>query len=991
MAATTGASSIDTLLQNQRTRFQDTLPTQPELQAHLAANAVVQNALERLWLGSDYAFALCCDAPALLLDLLQSGELERGHEDWDALLARCVSGIGMEHAAPLERLKKQLRRFRKREYLRILWRDLNGKAPLLDTTRELSLLADACIRYAIATLTPEVRRLHGIPYDAQGNEQQLIVLAMGKYGAYELNLSSDIDLILAYPEDGETTVTPEFQREAPLAKVSTVQQYFSRLGQLLSQALDTVNADGFVFRVDLRLRPYGTHGALALSLDAMEEYYLAQGRDWERFAMIKARAVTGTPESTAALMQVLRSFTYRRYLDFATIAALRDLKAQIEQQVRRKGLHDNIKLGRGGIREIEFIVQVMQLIFGGRRQALQRNSLLEAMAALVNEGLMQEADAQVLRDGYLFLRKLEHAVQGLRDQQTHLYPDNVDDELRCARVLGYGGTQALREKLEEVRDAVALRFAQLITEPETQNSLQEDGELRQMWLGTLDAERAVQVLQARGFETAAEVLDVCKRYRDSRQFLMLDATSRQRMDRFMPRLLARLQQEARPGFAFNRVFPFVQAVAQRTAYLVLLMESAVALNQLITLCVHSSWVLALLCRYPVLLDELLRPLARPPAREELHDLLQRQLLRVAEDAAEEQLSAIQIFKQEQALVVAASELSGTLPLMKVSDALSWVAETILQAIMAMAWRQLVARYGEPVNADDGSGSAEFVIIAYGKLGGIELNYGSDLDLVFVHDAHPERETSGGNDGRRIGSTAFYAQLGQKILSLLGTSTFTGKLYEIDLRLRPSGASGALVSSIAAFQNYQEQQAWTWEHQALVRSRVVAGSMRLAQRFDAIRAEVLRQPRDPGVLAHDVVSMRHKMRHQLGGKAGADKFKLKHDAGGLVDIEFIVQYLVLRYGAEQPGLLRWPDNMRLLDEAAVAGVLGADDAHALQTIYIQYRTLVHRHALENEVYELDSAACAPQRARVTAIWNVLFAGITPGELNRRHGSEGHAPP
>jgi glutamate-ammonia-ligase adenylyltransferase len=982
---------IDTLLQTQRARFQDTLSSQPELQAHLAANAAVQGELERLWLGSDYAFALCCDDPALLLDLLQSGELERSHEDWDAQLARCVSGIGMEHAAVLERLKKQLRQFRKREYLRILWRDLNGKAQLLDTTRDLSLLADACIRYAIAALTPEVRRLHGIPYDAKGNEQQLIVLAMGKYGAYELNLSSDIDLILAYPEDGETTVTPEFHQEAPLAKVSTTQQYFSRLGQLLSQALDTVNADGFVFRVDLRLRPYGTHGALALSVDAMEEYYLAQGRDWERFAMIKARAVTGSAEATAALMQVLRSFTYRRYLDFATIAALRDLKAQIEQQVRRKGLHDNIKLGRGGIREIEFIVQVMQLIFGGRRPALQRNSLLEAMSALVSEGLLPDVDAQVLKESYYFLRKLEHAVQGLRDKQTHLYPNNVDDELRCTYVLGLGSAQELRQKLEDIRNAVALRFAQLITEPEAQNSMQEDGELRQVWLGTLDPERAVQLLQSRGFETATDMLDVFKRYRDSRQFLMLDATSRQRMDRFMPRLLVRLQKEAKPGFAFSRVFPFVQAVAQRTAYLVLLMESAVALNQLIRLCVHSSWILELLCRYPVLLDELLRPLDRPPAREELHDLLQRQLLRVAEDAVEEQLSAIQIFKQEQALVVAASELSGTLPLMKVSDALSWVAETILQAIMAMAWRQLVARYGEPVNADDSSGTAEFVIIAYGKLGGIELNYGSDLDLVFVHDAHPERDTSGGKDGRRVSSAAFYAQLGQKILSLLGTSTFTGKLYEIDLRLRPSGTSGALVSSIAAFQNYQEQQAWTWEHQALVRTRVVAGSKRLAQCFDTIRANVLRQPRDPAVLAHDVVSMRHKMRHQLGSKAGADKFKLKHDAGGLVDIEFIVQYLVLRHGGEQPGLLRWPDNMRLLDESAAAGVLSEDDAHALQTIYIQYRTLLHRHALENEAYELGSDACAPQRARVMAIWNALFAGITPGELSRRHGSEGLAPP
>ncbi|MDR2213501.1 MAG: bifunctional [glutamate--ammonia ligase]-adenylyl-L-tyrosine phosphorylase/[glutamate--ammonia-ligase] adenylyltransferase [Pseudomonadales bacterium] len=990
MAVTTGDPALDTLLNDQRTRFQEVLSAEPQLHAHLAAHGALQDELERLWLGSDYAFTLCRDEPALLLDLLQSGDLERRYEDWDARLAHCVARVGEEHGAVLERLKKQLRHFRKREYLRILWRDLNGKAGLFDTTGDLSQLADACLRYAIAALTPEARRLHGIPYDANGREQQLIVLAMGKYGAYELNLSSDIDLIFVFPEDGETTVTPEFQRGAPLAQVSTAQQYFCKLGQLLTQALDTVNADGFVFRVDLRLRPYGSHGVLALSVNTLEEYYLAQGRDWERFAMIKARAVTGDADTVAYLMQVLHAFTYRRYLDFATIAALRELKAQIEQQVRRKGLRDNIKLGNGGIREIEFIVQVLQLIFGGRRQALQQNALLGAMHALVSEGLLPAEDAQELQDAYCFLRKLEHAIQGLYDKQTQLYPDNAQDELRCAFALGFADAPALRQRLEQVRATVATHFSQLIAEPQTSRGAAEEGELKQLWLGTLDGERAAQLLQTQGFDNAQDMLDVFKRYRESRQFLSLDATSRQRMDRFMPLLLARLRREARPGFAFTRVFPFVQAVAQRTAYLVLLMESAVALNQLVLLCVQSSWVQELLCRYPVLLDELLRPLQQPPARQELHELLQRQLLRIDENEAEEQLSAIQLFKQEQTLVVAASELSGTLPLMKVSDALSWLAETVLQAVLALAWRQLTARYGEPVNANGQSGTAEFLIIAYGKLGGIELSYGSDLDLVFVHDADPEQETTGGGTGRRINSAAFYAQLGQKILSLLGTSTFTGKLYEIDLRLRPSGSSGALVSNLAAFAQYQEQQAWTWEHQALVRARVVAGSSSLARRFDSLREAVLRLPRDPVILARDIVSMRHKMRQQLGSKTDADKFKIKQDAGGLVDIEFIVQYLTLRHGAQHPGLLRWPDNMRLLDEAAAAGVLSAADAQTLQTIYLEYRALLHREVLDNTPETFGSDAFAEQRAKVTAIWNELFANIEPGELSHGRGVEGRLP-
>lgn len=991
MAVTTGEPSLAALRQQQRTLFQDTLNANPELARYLRANPIKQVELERLWLGSDYVFELCRNEPQLLLDLLQSGDIERVYKDWDARINHFVGKLAYEHSVVLERLKKELRQFRKREYLRILWRDLNDKAQLLETTRELSLLADCCIRYALKVLAPEVQRQHGLPLDSEGREQDLIVLAMGKYGAYELNLSSDIDLIFAFPEDGETTVTPELQEKYPRVQSCTIRHYFAKLGQLLTQALDTVTADGFVFRVDLRLRPYGSHGALALSVDAMEEYYLAQGRDWERFAMIKARAVTGAFYAVAPLMQALRSFTYRRYLDFAAIAALRELKAQIEQQVRRKGLQDNIKLGNGGIREIEFVVQVLQLIFGGRRASVRQNALLDAMAALVQEKLLPEADAKVLADAYRFLRKLEHAVQGLRDKQTHLYPQDPLDELRCAYVLGFSSAQALREKLEEVRNAVALLFGQLIAEPQAQQNVQEDVELQQVWQGVLDAERAQQILEARGFKNAQSLLDVLKRYREGRQFLMLDRTSRQRMDLFMPRLLQRLQQEANPDFAFERVFPFVQAVTQRTAYLVLLMESQVALNQLIKLCVLSPWVQELLCRYPVLLDELLRPLDKPPAREELQDLLQRQLLRIGENAVEEQLSAIQLFKQEQVLAVAASDLSGTLPLMKVSDALSWVAETVLKALLAMAWRQLVARYGTPINADGSTGEAEFVIIAYGKLGGIELNYGSDLDLVFVHDADLDQDTTGGGDGRRINSAAFYVQLAQKILSLLNTSTFSGKLYEIDLRLRPSGSSGALVSSVEAFRQYQEQQAWTWEHQALVRARVVAGSERLAQRFEAIRAVALQQHRDAEQLAQDIVSMRHKMRQQLGSKPGANKFKLKQDAGGLVDIEFIVQYLVLRHGKEHPTLLRWPDNMRLLDEAAAAGVLTAEDAHALQSIYIEYRSLLHRRALENANYELDGKAYAEQRAKVAEIWNKLFAGVEPRELRHGPSQEEHATP
>jgi len=984
--------ALTSLLDNYRSRFTQVLATHPALAQSLARDdAALTGQLERVWTGSDYAASVCLETPDILQNLLTSGDLQRNYADWSAHLEQCVTQAGIELADVSERLKKQLRWFRKREYLRIMWRDLVGTSPLMDTTRDLSLLADSCLHYALRELTPVCHALYGLPLDAQGHEQQMIVLAMGKYGAYELNLSSDIDLVLVFPEGGETTLTPEFKQQHPRAQQVTIQQYFCKLGQLLNAVLDTTTADGFVFRVDLRLRPYGSAGALALPVDAMEEYYLTQGRDWERFAMIKARAVTGDPGPIAELMQVLRSFTYRRYLDFATIESLRALKLQIEQQVRRKGLHNNIKLGRGGIREIEFIVQVLQLIFGGRHVHLQCNSLLLAMQGLVQEGCLPAADASALEDSYYFLRRLEHTIQGLEDKQTHLYPDDALSELRCAIVLGFADAQALRTSLESVRDTVASLFAQLITDSSGDKQDRVDKDLAQVWCGGLDDDKALELLEDKGFTDARELLRTIVAYRNSRQGVALDTISRERMDCFMPLLLTRLMQEAAPEFTFLRIFPFVQAVAQRSVYLMLLLENPLALDQLIHLGTVSPWVMEQLCRYPVLLDELLRPLSQPPGLAALQDTLQRQLLRIPESALDELLGAIQLFKQEQILTVAAAELSGTLPLMRVSDALSWIAETVLQQIMLLAWQQLAGKFGMPVNANGESGQMEFIIIAYGKLGGIELNYGSDLDLVFMHDADPDRDTTGGESGLTLSSSAFYVQLGQKILSMLNTHTMTGKLYEIDMRLRPSGASGALVSNLAAFKQYQEQDAWTWEYQALVRARVVAGSQALAGRFASLRTAILGTERDAVKLQQDIVSMRHKMRKQLGSRPEQQQFRLKQDAGGLVDIEFIVQYLVLRYGKAHAELLQWPDNMRLLDEAIAAGVLPEKDARSLQEIYIEYRTLLHRHALDKQPYVLGPQDYAGQRELVTAVWHRLFAGIEPGELHKGQKEQtGHSP-
>ncbi|MES2625345.1 MAG: bifunctional [glutamate--ammonia ligase]-adenylyl-L-tyrosine phosphorylase/[glutamate--ammonia-ligase] adenylyltransferase [Pseudomonadota bacterium] len=965
---------LDQLLKRQEERFNTTFESYPHAFTQLQHNAHLHAELQKLWIASDYAADVCCTNPWLFADLLQTGDLFVEYASWDQQLPEFIRRLPPELISgdPLTVLRQQLRYFRKREMLRIIWRDVNSDVALMDTCGDLSMLADVCVAYAIAQLTPVCQQAHGIPLDENGDEQQLIVLAMGKYGADELNMSSDIDLIFAFPESGETTVTPALKEKAPQAQVTSTQQYFCKLGQLLINMLDTVTSDGFVFRVDMRLRPYGSTGALALSIDAMEEYYQSQGRDWERFAMIKVRAVTGQAAAAKRLLGILRSFSFRRYLDFATIASLRDLKAQIEQQVRRKGMSANIKLGAGGIREIEFIVQVLQLIYGGKHPHLQQRRLLDALAELVQQECIGPGDADALRSSYLFLRKLEHAIQALEDKQTHNYPADVFSEFRIATSLGMKDAEELRTVLATVRKTVAGHFADLIAEPARGERAHTDPDLTFIWQGSLERDKALEVLTQKGFKPAEGVLETIDNYRKSRQVLAMEPAARERMDRFIPLLLARLTQEEDPALGFSRIFTFVQSVAQRTIYLVLLLENPLALSQLIKLCTASPWVVEQLSRHPALLDELLRPLSQPPARLELQDMLRQQLLRVASNELDEQLNSLQYFKQEQILTVAAAELSGTMPLMKISDYLTWLAEVILSYVLDLAWQQLTTKYGFPRNAAGESGAIDFIVIAYGKLGGIELNYGSDLDLVFMHDGHAEKDTTGGAAGLVINSSAFYVQLGQKILSLLNTQTHTGKLYEIDMRLRPSGASGTLVSSKESFSRYQKQDAWTWEHQALVRSRLIAGATALAEDFETIRREVLGKQRDHGKLVHDIVSMRQRMRKELGSKKPEATFHLKQDAGGLVDIEFIVQYLVLNDAWHCPQLLGFSDNMRLLDVAAAQHILPRVQAEQLQEVYIEYRTRLHRLALEKGSYLLPATDYFAERQAVLAIWDSLFA-------------------
>lgn len=928
---------------------------------------------DRVTAASDFVLQQAIQNPAMLLELLASGDLDRGFNSGELReqIARAVEQAGSE-----DDLARVLRRQRARQQVRIIWRDLNRQADLVQTCLDLSDMADACIDNAYQWLYARHCQQFGTPIGRRSGEQQhMVVLGMGKLGAVELNLSSDIDLIFAYPEGGETQGV-----KRPLDN----QEFFIRLGQRLIKALDPITVDGFVFRVDMRLRPYGSSGALVLSFNALEQYYQDQGRDWERYAMIKARVVAGDQQAGAQLLDMLRPFVYRRYLDFSAIDALRTMKQLIQQEVRRKGMAENIKLGSGGIREVEFIAQAFQLIHGGRDLSLQQRPLFKVLATLEGQGYLPAAVVGELREGYEFLRYTEHAIQAIADRQTQMLPDDDLDRARIAFMMGFADWSAFHERLMYWRGRTAWHFAQLIADPDedtqADDTLAIGGEWLPLWEEAHDAESACRQLQEAGFNDAHQALKRLEDLRGSPQLRAMQRLSRERLDAFIPRLLAQAVEHADPDLVLERVLPLVEAVARRSAYLVLLTENPDALRRLLTLCAASPWIAEQIARFPLLLDELLNEarLFNPPLAPELAAELRERLTRIPEDDLEQQMEALRHFKLAHNLRVAASEIAGALPLMKVSDYLTWLAEAILEQVLALAWHQTVARHGVPKRADGSDCDPAFVIVGYGKVGGIELGHGSDLDLVFIHDGDPSLETDG---AKPIDSAQFFTRLGQRIIHLLTAQTNSGQLYEVDMRLRPSGAAGLLVSSVSAFGRYQQNEAWTWEHQALVRARVLVGCRQTGAAFEQVRGAVLAKPRDLDTLRDEVSEMRAKMRDNLGTRLtqagrGANAFEVgaafdvKQDAGGIVDIEFMVQYAALAWSGNHPALLQYTDNVRILEGLEQAGLLPAADAGLLREAYKAYRSAAHRQALQKQAGVIPGDQFIDERREVMRIWGEL---------------------
>ncbi|GLH36882.1 bifunctional [glutamate--ammonia ligase]-adenylyl-L-tyrosine phosphorylase/[glutamate--ammonia-ligase] adenylyltransferase [Pseudomonas moraviensis] len=927
----------------------------------------------RVSAASEFVIEQSVRDPLMLLSLVASGELDRPFAPGEL---RAQIAAAANSAQNEDELGRALRRQRARHQVRIIWRDLTRQADLVQTCRDLSDMADATIDQAYQWLYSRHCEQFGTPTGRRSGEpQQMVILGMGKLGAVELNLSSDIDLIFAYPEGGETV---------GVKRSLDNQEFFIRLGQRLIKALDPMTVDGFVFRVDMRLRPYGSSGALVLSFNALEQYYQDQGRDWERYAMIKARVVAGDQVAGAQLLDMLRPFVYRRYLDFSAIEALRTMKQLIQQEVRRKGMADNIKLGSGGIREVEFIAQAFQLIHGGRDLSLQQRPLLKVLSTLEGQGYLPPAVVSELREGYEFLRYTEHAIQAIADRQTQMLPDNAQDQARIAFMLGFADWSAFHEQLMFWRGRVAWHFAQVIADPDEEEGSESEvvvgGEWLPLWEEEQDEEAACRQLQEGGFVDAGKALKALAGLRGSPQLRAMQRLGRERLDAFIPRLLAQAVEHDNPDLVLERVLPLVEAVARRSAYLVLLTENPGALRRLLTLCAASPWIAEQITRFPLLLDELLNEgrLFKPPLAPELAAELRERLTRIPEDDLEQQMEALRHFKLAHRLRVAASEIAGSLPLMKVSDYLTWLAEAILEQVLALAWRQTVAKYGTPLRTDGTLCDPGFIIVGYGKVGGIELGHGSDLDLVFIHDGDPQAETDG---PKSIDGAQFFTRLGQRIIHLLTAQTNSGQLYEVDMRLRPSGASGLLVSSLGAFARYQENEAWTWEHQALVRARVLVGSQDVGQAFEKVRAQVLGKPRDLARLQQEVSEMRAKMRDNLGTRITAAgtaanafdagvPFDLKQDAGGIVDIEFMVQYAALAWSQSHPPLLRWTDNIRILEELEHEGLMPAEDASLLREAYKAYRSAAHRQALQKDAGVIPGDQFADERRQVLRIWKEL---------------------
>lgn len=855
------------------------------------------DALASVAIASDFAIDTLARQPELLARLLAD----------DGETPAVVPVLDGENRADWGML---LRRYRSAESTRLIWRDVLGLDHVEHTLHGTSRLAETCLELALAALENEFAERHGQVLDADGRPQRLVVFGLGKLGGGELNFSSDVDLVYAYEADGDS----DGRRPLP------AETYFSRLGQQLARLLDEVTAEGFSHRVDLRLRPYGNAGRLAWSFAALEQYFQREGRDWERYAWQKARPVAGDIAAGERFLDSLKPFVYRRYLDYGALEGLREMKALISAEVARKDMAADIKRGPGGIREIEFLVQALQLIRAGREPALQRRGLLPSLAVLVELEQIAPDTGVELAASYRFLRRLENRLQMMGDAQTYALPDDGISQQRLAASMGFADWPALLVALDAVRAQVSAEFDALLSQRQKQH---RPDALKDYWT-LLPDQGDPSALADAGF-AEADALDA-----ELRSFLR-GAVARQssdiahaRLGRVMPALIAACAASSHPDAALRRVLVLVGNILRRSSYLALLDEQPSALKRLVDALSRSALLGERLAMYPLLLDELLDSRGSGPAADvaAMREACQAAVAQ-ADGDIDAALRLLNEARQAASFRIALATLDGRQAAGDSARQLADLADVVLACVLALAWGELKANHGELPDA-------RFAIIGYGSLGGRELGFGSDLDLVFLYDAAPEAES----DGRRpLEAQRWFAKLAQKIVGYLQLETAAGRLFEIDVRLRPDGSKAMLVSTLASFADYQRQRAWTWEHQALLRARPVAGDAELATAFAALRGEVLALPRDASALRDNIADMRQKMRGELD-RSTAQLIDLKQGQGGLVDLEFLLQFLLLRDAATlgdaaipqaSDALIRLLGERGVWDETQTRQLLAAHDA------------------------------------------------------------------
>jgi len=879
-------------------------------------------------------------------------------------------------------IMKWLRRIRYQHSAAIAVLELSGQLSIEESIARMSILAEELIMIAYLWSYAAKREIFGLPVSETTEflnneccEQNMLILAMGKLGGYELNFSSDIDLIFFYSHDGQTNGG---RRQIENSR------FFQKVGASLVKLLNEPTEDGFVFRVDMRLRPYGSSGNLVMSVDQAEDYYHEQGRGWERFAMVRARVISGREQEKTELENIITPFAFRRYIDYGVIDSLRNMKEMIQREVRRRGLKDNIKLGAGGIREIEFMVQSLQLIQGGRDKRIQEKSLLKVLPLLSEVKLLAKDIAEELAKNYRFLRQLENFLQQREEQQTQQLPQNKNDQYIIAQLMGFVDWNKLHYQLEAVQKNTNEHFNNLFSEEQKQFE-QKDDFFVSLWEGHISIDDFQQRASNLNNQTSQKVIDILQDFRRSRSILNLSNKGAKRLQKFFPNLLEICLETDDPVKTILNLIVVLKSILQRTAYLDLLSENPPILQHFVDLVSRSEWMVRRLSDYPILFDELLYPnsLYEPLKTVDLKSELQQGLLRIEENDDEQMLNAIRRFKQANELRVAAALLSKQLNISQVAHYLSELAEVVVQTVLEQSWRALTNQYGAPekLNMSDVYGQRHigFSVIAYGKLGGSELGFNSDLDLVFLFEQPLDSQTlgSGSLKKKSISVSRFYTRLAQKMIHFLSARTNLGLLYEVDMRLRPSGNSGLLVSHIDAFAEYQKESAWTWEHQALVRARAIAGDLSIIDKFTRIRQNILNLPRNFEKLKYDIVDMRDKMRKEL--KISASKLDLKHSQGGLVDIEFLAQYFILSQPhdgnradsmAEQ-GLIP-SDTIGALRSAKINQQLKPEDADLLIRSYQCFQNTINERFIHSDAIYLDEELFANERCAVSEIWRKIFS-------------------